>query len=80
MTVIIILLAVLTVVETATLTVCLLALRRRRAQKDPAGADIGAEKNTAEKPRPGSIDEGVENIMQYAVRGRTGLETDSERF
>lgn len=80
MTVIIILLAVLTAVETATLAVCLLVIRRRRAQKDPAGADIGAEKNTAEKPHPGSIDEGFENIMQYAVRGRTGLETDSERF
>lgn len=80
MTTIIILLTVLTAVETATLTVCLLALRHRRARKDPAGADTGAEKNGAEKPRPGSIDEGFENIMQYAVRGRTGLEPDSERF
>lgn len=80
MTVIIILLAVLTAVETATLAVCLPVIRRRRAQKDPAGADIGAENNTAEKPHPGSIDEGFENIMQYAVRGRTGLEPDSERF
>lgn len=80
MTVIIILLAVLTAVETATLTVCLLPLRHRRARKDPVGADTGAEKNTAENLRPGSIDEGFENIMQYAVRGRTGLEPDSERF
>lgn len=80
MTTIILLLAVLTAVETATLTVCLLALRRRGARKDPAGADTGAEKNGTEKPRPGSIDEGFENIMQYAVRGRTGLEPDSERF
>lgn len=80
MTTIILLLAVLTAVETATLTVSLLTLRRRSARKDPAGADTGAEKNAAEKPRPGSIDEGFENIMQYAVRGRTGLEPDSERF
>ena len=80
MTVIIILLAVLTAVETATLTVCLLTLRHRKARKAPSGPKAAPEKNTAEKPRPGSIDEGVENIMQYAVRGRTGLETDSERF
>lgn len=80
MTVIIILLAVLTAVETTTLTVCLLDLRRSKAQKDPSGPKATPEKNTAEKPRPGSIDEGFENIMQYAVRGRTGLEPDSERF
>lgn len=80
MTVIIILLAVLTAVETATLTVCLLALRRRRVRKDPSGTKAAPEKNPAEKPRPGSIDEGFENIMQYAVLGRTGLEPDSERF
>lgn len=80
MTVIIILLAVLTAVETATLTVCLLTLRHRKARKVSSDTKAAPEKNTAEKPRPGGIDEGFENIMQYAVRGRTGLEPDSERF
>lgn len=64
--------------EIALLAVLAGALMRRRGESKPSAQENAATAETPsqEKPKPGSIDEGFENIMQYAVRGRNGFEAD----
>jgi len=58
-----------------------LMMRRRDDRRPPAqaGGETEAGTPTPEKPKPGSVDEGFENIMQYAVKGRNGLDADERR-
>lgn len=64
--------------EIALLAVLAAALMRRCCERKPPAQESKATAETPaqEKPKPGSIDEGFENIMQYAVRGRNGLDMD----
>lgn len=64
--------------EIALLAVLATALMRRRGESKPSAQENAATADTPaqEKPKPGSIDEGFENIMQYAVRGRNGFDAD----
>lgn len=64
--------------EIALLAVLAGALMRRRGESKPSAQENAATAETPsqEKPKPGSIDEGFENIMQYAVRGRNGFDAD----
>lgn len=64
--------------EIALLAVLATALMWRRRERKPSAQESTATAETPapEKPKPGSIDEGFENIMQYAVRGRNGLDMD----
>ena len=66
--------------EIALLAVLAAALMRRRGERKPSAQENAATAETPaqEKPKPGSIDEGFENIMQYAVRGRNGFDTDEK--
>ena len=64
--------------EIALLAVLAAAMMRRRGESNPSEQENAATAETPsqEKPKPGSIDEGFENIMQYAVRGRNGFDAD----
>lgn len=64
--------------EIALLAVLATALMWRCRERKPSAQESAATAETPapEKPKPGSIDEGFENIMQYAVRGRNGLDMD----
>lgn len=64
--------------EIALLAVLAAALMRRSGESKPSAQENAATAETPsqEKPKPGSIDEGFENIMQYAVRGRNGFDAD----
>lgn len=50
-----------------------------RQEKRRAAAPVTPER-TEEKPRHGSVDEGFENIMQYAVKGKNGLDAGAMRL
>ena len=50
-----------------------------RQEKNREAAPATPER-TEEKPRHGSVDEGFENIMQYAVKGKNGLEAGTMRL
>lgn len=54
--------------------------RKRRERKREKDAPEKPAADTPEKPKHGSMDEGFENIMQYAVNGKTGFEPDRDRF
>ena len=56
-----------------------LLLRLLRQEKNREAAPATPER-TEEKPRHGSVDEGFENIMQYAVKGKNGLEAGTMRL
>ncbi len=74
MTAVIVLLAVLVVLETVTATV--LVLKALDPKTDVAKTAAQAENTGADERRPGSIDEGFENIMAFSVQGKTGFEQD----
>lgn len=54
--------------------------RKRKDRKGEKDAPGNPTADTPEKPKHGSMDEGFENIMQYAVNGKTGFEADRDRF
>lgn len=56
-----------------------LLLHLLRQEKRRAAAPVTPER-TEEKPHHGSVDEGFENIMQYAVKGKNGLEAGTMRL
>jgi len=56
-----------------------LLLRLLRQEKNREAAPATPER-TEEKPRHGSVDEGFENIMQYAVKGKNGLDAGAMRL
>lgn len=56
-----------------------LLLRLLRQEKNREAAPATPER-TEEKTRHGSVDEGFENIMQYAVKGKNGLEAGTMRL
>ncbi len=74
MTAVIVLLTVLVVLETVTATVLVTATLA--SKPDAAKATAQAENTGADERRPGSIDEGFENIMAFSVKGKTGFEQD----
>ena len=82
MTAILILLAASTLLEAAILAV-LAAIWRvcsaKAAEARPAQGEAAGER-PQEKSRAGSMDEGFENLMQYAVKGRTGFERDTAGY
>lgn len=54
--------------------------RKRQGRKREKDAPEKPAADTPEKPKHGSMDEGFENIMQYAVNGKTGFEPGRDRF
>lgn len=76
MTAVIVLLAVLVVLAGLILETLLLALYVLNKRKDTKATAAQAENTGADERRPGSIDEGFENIMAFSVQGKTGFEQD----
>lgn len=54
--------------------------RKRQGRKREKDAPEKPAADAPEKPKRGSMDEGFENIMQYAVKGKTGFEPGRDRF
>ena len=76
MTAIIILLACMLALQAC---MAWLLLRLLRQENHRVEAPSTPER-TDEKPRHGSVDEGFENIMQYAVKGKNGMEAGAMRL